>query len=55
MNDATKARLEYLREKANFGRLSDVERAEYEKLVENMDQFAIQKLKSKAIRYKEGS
>ena len=43
------ARLEQLREKANFGGLSDDERAEYEEFVEAMDFVAILKAKAKAV------
>jgi len=43
------ARLEQLREKANFGTLSDDERAEYEEFVEAMDFVAILKAKAKAV------
>jgi len=42
-------RLEQLREKANFGKLSDDERAEYEEFVEAMDLVAILKAKAKAV------
>ena len=42
-------RLEQLREKANFGSLSDDERAEYEEFVEAIDFVAILKAKARAV------
>ena len=42
-------RLQQLREKANFGNLSDDERVEYEEFVEAMDLVAILKAKAKAV------
>jgi hypothetical protein len=47
------ARLEQLREKANFGTLSDDERVEYEEFVEGMDLVAILKAKAKAVLEKQ--
>ena len=45
----TLERLEILREKANFGSLSEDERAEYEEFVEGMDFVAILKAKAEAV------
>ena len=42
-------RLEQLREKANFGTLSDDERTEYEEFVEAMDLVAILKAKARVV------
>ena len=46
-------RLEQLREKANFGTLSDDERVEYEEFVEAMDLVAILKEKARLVLEKQ--
>jgi hypothetical protein len=44
---ATQARIDELREKANEGKLSDAERAEYEEFVESIDLIGILKAKAR--------
>lgn len=44
----TQERIEELREKANEGRLSDEERAEYEEAVEGLDLLGVVKSKARA-------
>ncbi len=43
------ARIDELREKANEGRLSDTEQAEYEEFVDGIDLIAILKAKARAV------
>ena len=45
---ATQARIDELREKANEGKLSEAERAEYEEFVESIDIIGILKAKARA-------
>ena len=47
-DQATQARLEALREKANEGQLSESDRAEYEEIVEGLDILGILKAKARA-------
>ena len=47
-DQVTQARLEVLREKANEGRLTEGEKAEYEEIVEGLDIMGILKAKARA-------
>ena len=52
---ATQARIDELREKANEGKLSDAERAEYEEFVESIDLVGILKAKARTFLAKHTS
>ena len=48
LDDEARQRLDYLRQRANEGELSEPERAEYERFVENLDLLAILKAEARA-------